>query len=402
MAKAGDLNGAGKRACTGGFIEAFISHTENLESAEIFRRWAAITALGAVLEQKVYLQTSAPLYPNLYVFLVGHPGVGKTRTINAAAAFLREIPDFHLSPTSMSAASLVDALVAAKRSLIRLPDTPLEYNSMTICADELSAFMAEYDKQIMGNLTTFYDVVIPYGQQRRGGDIKIKIKSPQISILAGTQPEFLLRFLPEEAWGGGFLSRTIMVFSDERIVSDDLFALSSKGLPDAMLHDLRIINSLSGGFEVTADYKAQVNAWRKLGQPPIPTHPKLTHYATRRLAHLFKLSMVACVDRSNTLLLTRDDFNRAMTWLLEAEGEMPEIFKAGGVGADAKAMDEIVHYCMVLDKGKGVAEPLLVRRARELVPAMTVMRLFEVMERSGMIRVAGSAAGVRLYKAAKV
>lgn len=394
-------NGSGARQCKGGWIDAFIAHTNNLEAAEIFRRWAGIGTIAAVLEQKVFLHTSAPLYPNLYVFLVGHPGVGKTRTVNAASAFLREIPDFYLAPTSMSAASLVDALVEAKRSLIRLPDPPIEYNSLTIIADELSAFMHKFDDEMIGNLTTFYDVVIPYGHRRRGKEIKIKVKHPQLNILSGTTPSNLLKFMPENAWDQGFTSRVIMIFSDERIVSDDIFAFNKRGLPPEMLHDLRLINSLTGGFEVTADYKAAVNNWRKLGQPPVPTHPKLTHYSTRRLAHLLKLSMVACVDRSNTLLLTKEDFNRAMGWLLEAERDMAEIFKAGSVGADSKAMDEILHYCMVLDKGQGVSEPLLVRRARELVPAMTVMRVFEIMERSGMIRVASVQKGVRYYAAVK-
>lgn len=392
------LNGAGKRALPDGFISAFISHTDNLESAPIFRQWAAITAIGAVLEQKVYLQTSAPLYPNLYVFLVGHPGVGKTRTINAVAAFLRELADFHISPTSMSAASLVDALVEAKRSIIRLPDAPLEYNSMAIVADELSAFMHKYDDEMVGNLTTFYDVVIPYGHHRRGKEIKIKIKHPQLSILSGTTPSNLLKFLPENAWDQGFTSRVIMVFSDERIISDDLFAFAKRGLPEPMVHDLRLINSLAGPFEVTTDYKTAINNWRKLGQPPVPNHPKLIHYATRRLAHLFKLSMISCVDRSNTLLLTKDDFNRAMGWLLQAERDQPEIFKAGSVSADSKAMDELLHHLRVLDTGTGVPETLLVRRAGELVPAHSVARLLEVMERSGTIKCSGVMRGVRFFK----
>jgi len=392
------VNGFGERKCKDGWVEAFIKHADNLESAEQFRRWAAITTIAAALEQKVWLQTSAPLYPNLYVFLVGHPGVGKTRTINAASAFLREVPDFHFSPTSMSAASLVDALVEAKRSIIRLPDPPLEYNSMMICADELSAFMHKYDDEMVGNLTTFYDVVIPYAQRRRGGDLKIKIKHPQLSILTGTTPSNLLKFMPENAWDQGLTSRVIMVFSDERIITD-IFSHEKRGLPEPMLHDLRIISGLSGPFQVTQDYKDAINNWRKLGQPPLPTHPKLLHYNTRRLTHLFKLSMVSCVDRSNTLLLTKDDFNRAMGWLLGAEADMGEIFKAGVSGADSKAMDEIVHYCLVMNKGNGVPEPLLVQRARQLVPAMSVMRVIEIMERSGMIRSIRNVKGIRYFEA---
>lgn len=394
------LNGSGARKCKS-WIEAFVSHTDNLESAPMFRQWAAIGTIAATLEQKCWLQTSAPLYPNLYIFLVGHPGVGKTRTVNAASAFVRELPDFHLSPTSMTMASLVDALLEAKRTIINLPNPPMEYNSMFIVADELSAFMHKFDEEIIGGLTTFYDVSVPYSQNRRGKDIRIKIKHPQLSILSGTTPSNLIKFMPENAWDQGFTSRVIMVFSDERIITD-VFAHVDRGMPKDMLADLKIINSLSGRFGVTEDYKNAINNWRKLGQIPVPNHPKLIHYNTRRLAHLFKLSMVSCVDRSNTLLLTKEDFNQAMNWLTSAELFMPEIFKAGSVGADAKAMDEIYHYVLVSDvKSVGVSENKIVNFARERVPAHSVMRVLEIMERSGMIKAVAidKQTGLRSYKA---
>ncbi len=141
-----------------------------------------------------------------------------------------------------------------------------------------------------------------------------------------------------------------------------------------------------GEFKVTEDYRTAVNHWRSLGEPPVPNHPKLIHYATRRRVHLYKLSMVAAVDRNDTLLLTRDDFNRAMGWLLEAEVNMPDIFKAGGGGADAKAMDEIYHFVLVSDRGSGVPEHKVTNFARERVPIHSILRVIDVMERSGMIR----------------
>lgn len=343
--------------------------------------------------------TSAPLYPNLYVFLVGHPGVGKTRTIMSAKGFLNELADFHFSPTSMSAASLVDALLECKRMLIRIPDPPLEYNTMLICADEISAFMSKYDDEIIGVLTTFYDVTVPYAQHRRGKDIRIKIKHPQLNILSGTTPSNLIKFMPENAWDQGFTSRVIMIFSDERVIGEDIFANPNRDLPQEMLHDLRLINSVSGQFGITEEYRNAINNWRKVGQTPVPNHPKLTHYCTRRLAHLFKLSMVACVNESNTLLLTKDSFNTAMGWLIEAEVYMPEIFRAGSTGNDGKAMDEIYHHILVL--GNKVPEHKIVDFARERVPAHSVLRVLEIMVRSNMIEAVSldPKTGQRLFRA---
>ncbi len=153
-------------------IESFVAATTNLESPEIFRKWAAIGSIAAALEQKVWLQTSSPLYPNLYVFLVAHPGVGKTRTVRAVKRYFTELPEPHIAPTSVTASSLVDALVKAKRTLIRIPEGPLEYNSLLIAADELTAFMHKYDDEMIGVLSAFYDND-QYGQHRRGNEIRI-------------------------------------------------------------------------------------------------------------------------------------------------------------------------------------------------------------------------------------
>src|SRR5437867_4059065 len=84
--KAG-TNGSGSRR-TKSWIEDFVKFTASIESPEIFRRWTAITTIAAVLEQKVWAWTNDVIYPNMYTFLVGHPGVGKSRTINEARKML--------------------------------------------------------------------------------------------------------------------------------------------------------------------------------------------------------------------------------------------------------------------------------------------------------------------------
>lgn len=254
---------------------------------------------------------------------------------------------------------------------------------MMITADELSTFMHKFDDEIIGVLSSFYDTD-PYSQERRTKELKVKIKSPQLTILAGTTPSNLLKFMPENAWDQGFTSRIIMVFSDERIIGDD-FATIDRPLSADLIHDLKLINTLCGEYSVTEDYRAAVSNWRNLGEPPLPNHPKLLHYNTRRKTHLYKLSVVAAVDRSAQPLLTKDDFNRAMGWLLEAEAQMPDIFKAGAPGSDSKAMDEILHFVIVNDRGKGVAEKAMINFARDRVSAYSLDRVIRTMESSGLI-----------------
>lgn len=343
----------------------------------------------------MWLTTSTPLYPNLYVFLVGHAGIGKSRTISASSRFLREVPDLHLGPNSVTMASLVDCLVEAKRQIVRLPDPMHEYHSLTILADELSAFMPLYEPELIGGLTTFYDCV-PYAQHRRGKDIRIKIDSPQLNILSGSTPSNLLKFVPEIAWEQGFMSRVIMVYSDQRPMVD-IFNVKNPDMPMEMVHDLKQISSLHGEFKWTTGYASLVHEWRSAGQSPTPNHPKLAHYNSRRLGHVLKLSMVSAIDRGNLLQLTNDDFTRALEWITEAERAMPLIFQTGQLGPDGQAMDEIVAYINGHDL---MPEHKIINFATRLVPGYAVMKIIEVMERANKIKVVKVDArdGTRLFK----
>jgi hypothetical protein len=331
--------------------------------------------------------TSSMLFPNLFVMLVGHPGVGKSRTIGKARGLIKDLPQFFIAPMSMTWASLVDALIESKQCLIMPPMEPVEFNSMYICADEMGAFIHKYDHEMTDGLSyMFYPE--PYSQRRRTKELKVMIKSPQINMICGSTPQNLADFLPEKAWGQGFMSRVIMIFSDERPVGDDFAPLPPGDWTD-LSHDLETINRLYGQFHVLKEYAELVKAWRQGGQVPTPTHPKLMHYNSRRKEFLYKLSMIAAVDHSDSLVLGEAEFVRAIDWLQEAEVYMEEIFKAGATNADAQGMEEILHYVIMADRGQGVAETAINRVARNHIPLHSITRVIDILERSGQLRMIG-------------
>ncbi len=379
------------------WIDAFIEVTANLDAPLIYRRWTAISVLAATVTQRVWVKTSSNLYPNIYLFMIGHPGVGKSRTISVGRRLVQGLSEFHLAPISMTFASLVDSMNKAKTTIAIPGQDPITFNSLYICADELGAFIHKYEPEMIDGLAAFYDPA-PYRQTRRGNDLDIKVDSPQINLLAGSTPQNLIGFMPEKAWGMGFSSRCIMIFSDERIIGDD-FAPRESPKTGALKNDLAAIANLWGQFHVTEDYRNAVNNWRQLGEPPVPDHPKLIHYITRRKTHLYKLSMVASIDRANTLVLTVEDFNRALGWLIEAEETMPDIFKAGSTSVDSQAMDEIFHLIALTEKDYGVSEQKIIRFAKDRVPLHSIGRVIDIMERSGQIFCLGvdKRSGVRYF-----
>src|SRR5258708_36223082 len=124
-------------------------------------------------------------------------------------------------------------------------------------------------------------------------------------------------------------------------------------MPKEMIHDIKVINAIVGQFGWTEDYAKAMHNWKQTGFTPEPDHPKLRSYTQRRFSHLMKLSMISSIDRGSDLMLTVDDFNHAMFWLLEAEERMPMIFRQGLVSIDSQIMMKSI----TLSSPQGMVEP---------------------------------------------
>lgn len=383
-----------------------MEYTDVLSSPPIFRKWAGISILSSVLERKVWVRTKgSDLYPNLYVILVGPPGVGKSAVLSGVERVLRTVPDLHVAPSSVSAASLVDSLQLANRKIIRPNEQPsfVQYHYLATVASELGVFLPVYDPLFMNSLTKFYDGE-HYEERRRSSSVKhVRLEHPHLSIIGGTTPSYLNSFLPEGAWDQGFTSRTIFVYSGES-VEVDLFGESESDdrLNQSLLGDLKRIAGLYGKLEWDTEAAVAIQQWARAGLPPVPDHNKLVHYNTRRLAHVIKLTVIAAVNRSNEMRITLDDYQTALGWLLEAEARLPDLFHSHGVAGDTAAIDDAWDfvYRTYNKEGKApVLEHRLVNFLRSKVPSHSIMKIIEIMERSKMLQTE-FVAGARAFKPA--
>lgn len=389
------------------WIESFVERTEHLPTPINFRRWAAISAIAGVLERRVWTQIYAgkPLFPNLYVFLVGPPASGKTVAMIETRALWKKLPDLFVAPTSMSAASMGDRLAEAKRKIVRPTDPKrpyIEYNSLLIASPELGTLLPSYDPEMMTKLTDLYDCG-PYEETKRTKDLKLMIPDAQLNIIASVTPPFLGEFLPASAWDQGFMSRVMMIFSGERIVKP----LFLKGV-DADEHyrslvaDLKIVSTLYGEVLWTDAAGDLLDRFNREGGKIAPVHPRLQHYNSRRTAHLAKLCVIAAVSRSTfDYRVILDDYRVALDWLVEAEGLMPDVFKAMQVGGDGLSIDELWHFMFDLwmKETKPIGEHRLVQFLIPRIPAHSILRVIETMVKSDMIELIGhDQKGRGLYK----
>ena len=363
------------------WVEAFTDATAETSTPELFRRWSAISALAGTLERRVWVKTMGSLlYPNLYIVLVARPGVGKTEVTDRVRLMWEEIQGMHVASSNLSRASLADELNDAK---VMAPGT--EFNALSISVNELGTLIPKYSPDFMAQLTDLYDCK-SYTERKRGNKLTIKLEAPFLNMLAATQPATLHSMLPENAWDQGFMSRCILIFSGQRILKE-LFEVPAVKLDD-LSKDLHVIRRMRGKFEFTEEAKALINQWHMNGGEPRPAHPKLTNYCERRTAHVLKLCQVASANESNTLEITLENVQQALDWVLEAESEMEDIFKAMTSGGDSSLISDTFHWMRVLHvkhNKKPIARTRIVAFLTERTDAYKVKHIIDMMEQSGMI-----------------
>lgn len=329
-----------------------------------------------------------PVYGNLFVLLVSPPGVGKTEAIQLTEDLWRSVPRLQVAPDDVTPASFKDALAAAAQVFMAPDREILNYASLLIAADELGVFLPQYELHFMSILSKMWDNRRYFKETRRGRkEEPIIIDNPQITLLSGSQPAYIQSFLPAEAWGQGYMSRTIMVF-DGTAVKVKLFG--TKSFPDTrpLREDLKRIAELYGEMQWTPDAAEAIEAWHSAGCPPEPSHAKLKHYNTRRILYGLKLSMISSISRSDDLIISLEDVQRAQNWLVEAETTTGDIFKSMEGKSDAEVVNQ-VHFWMTQEveaKGKPIHISRLYLYMKELTPTWNVENVIKYMTQAKLIK----------------
>jgi hypothetical protein len=331
----------------------------------------------------------------MYAILVAPPGVGKSNVLKVVETTLRAVPNIFVAPSSLTTASLIDSVALSKRQITTPGQATAiqEFHAMQTVASELGVFLPIYEGAYMNTLTKLYDGE-HYEERRRTGKVNhLIIERPLLSIIGGTTPSYLNSFLPDGAWDQGFTSRTIFIFSAEIIKTpiwgkrEDYDRVAK--LQPELVEDLKSIAQVYGEMIFSEEAQTAINEWYQVQDlTPIPEHPKLAHYNSRRLAHCLKICMALSMSRSADLFVTLEDFLVARRWLLEVEAVMPDIFSAVTKGVDANTLDEVTFFVKRVyykDGKKPVSERLILEFLRDRMALPNIKYAIQLLESTGAI-----------------
>lgn len=341
------------------------------------------------------------MFPNVYVFLVGPPGTGKTVALHGTLPLLLKSRAVLVAPNDVTKQGLLDALLNAPRTFTS-EGRLVSFHYLTLSISELSNFMANYDIDLAGILTDLYDCP-PVNEEwkRSHGEAKL-INNPGLSFIIGTATQNLGNTISPEMWGSGFMARVIIIFSSDEVVPHDMFAeVAESAVSDAEIIDgLKRISALTGPFSWAPEAQVMLNSFRLASRNEAPLHNRLAHYHTRRWFHLGKLAMTAALS-DFTLNLTVGHMEIAAAWLSEAEQAMPEVFKDMISHEDGAIYEELhrAFFVWQLKSRQPVPHSLLVQWLSKRVASHQVARIIQIACSADVLRrVSGTSGDDAEYK----
>lgn len=314
----------------------YIEYKKNSEVPPIYHRWSLISAVATMLERKVHFMFTKPMYPNMYVLLVGVPAARKSEAVTGVTRLMRGAGYERFAANKASKQQFIKDMENSQDSLDSGWDA---VDACYIGTDEFLDFIGRGNLEFITLLTHLWDNPPEYKESYRKE--KMLVINPTVNMLSAATPVNIQLGLPLESGGTGFLSRTIMVYSEptgKRITWPDC---PNEEIEAEFSQALIEIGSMTGAMEMTQPAKDLIDHIYQ--EYTYLDDSRLLYYNGRRLIHLFKLCMVIAA-MNGSMTITQEHVLEANTILVHTEENMHKAFGEFGKSKYTEVYGKVISY----------------------------------------------------------
>jgi len=335
------------------WLEAFCDYAGYGEAPRKMYNWVGVSALAGALRRKVWLDMIYfKWYPNFYVILVAPPGiVSKSTTAAIGMDLLRQVGGIRFGPDVVTWQALVQSFAGAAESFI-YADEHLTMSPITIESSEFGNLLNPADKDMVDMLVNLWDGKQGNFEKRTKGSGTDIVQNPWINLIACTTPAWIAGNFPEYMIGGGFTSRCVFVYADQKA---NYVAYPHLNVPakiheqrEKLIQDLEYISTaFAGPFNLTPDALEWGMAWyHDHYEKPNPAldDARFGGYRARKQTHIHKLAMVISAATRDDMKITVAELRRAHDLVTELEADMPFVFSQIGQEQDAYHTQRMLNY----------------------------------------------------------
>lgn len=346
------------------WIKAYMEYSAHSEAPDKFHFWTGISVLAGALRRRVWIDMGYFQWtPNFYIVFVAPPGiVSKSTTASIGMNLLRQIPGITFGPDAVTWQSLVQSLANSTETVEIVDKLTGEVvhhamSAITIVSSEFGTFLNPSDREMVDVLVSLWDGQLGTWEKATKTQGSDPIENPWINIVACTTPAWIAGNFPEYMIGGGFTSRTVFVYAEQKrhlvpYPADNL-PPEFKKMERELIHDLELISSeVKGAYVLSPEAKAWGVEWYEKHYETKPAHldnERFGGYLARKQTHIHKLSMVLAASQSSRLIIEKEHLITADAVTTVLEYDMPKVFANIGTTDTTRAISEVINYV----KGKG-------------------------------------------------
>lgn len=344
------------------FITDYLKTTENTESPFEYHVWSMLATLSTLAGRRFWFPFGPYVYyPNLYVVLVGDPGITKSSAMGRAKGIIRVANTCPVAATQITK----EALTLKMSSTVdgtpkKVPfigqrffvykDQKVEYNQYAIFATELVDFIAVNPQGFLDFLTAVWDEpIIEVETKNKGCDY---VAGPYITLLACMTPEKLKGYMKLSILTGGFARRAAFVYAaNGNIVPIPSYTEEQKVAEQRCIEFAKRVQSRSGIFGWTDECREFYTAWYYDNTAKQRDRsPSTRGWFKSKGEMLFKLSMLIAIAEESPLVIDLPHYKLALRFCEMVEKNLDRVFEGTGINPNAAAASQISRMLEAMDK----------------------------------------------------
>jgi len=364
-------------------LDKWFAYTDGLPAPNNYRLWGWLSCIASALQRRVWCPPNHDrLYPNMYITLVGKPGIGKDgiiRAVNdilshhkledikpgdglsddeklvAAAIHAKDVkaaneemsnisnkeasvdkaPLFCSAPNATTFQALVLAMSKAVRRQNYFDEKDgkktmgiYTHSSIHFTIGEMSSLFRKHTEDLVNFMIEAYDCNESYEYQTIGRG-KDRIRRLCLNFFAATNPDFMASTFDEKLLNQGFSSRCIYVYAHKNrkvVTFRPELTESAAAYRREILEHVRKLSTLYGQVQISQETRDWFQAWaeKDAAAPHLRSSQsaKLESYYARKGIHMMKVAVAHHFGESTDMEVTLDDFKWAAGILAEEEKTM--------------------------------------------------------------------------------
>lgn len=335
------------------FLQDYQIYADGDEAPPAYHIWCGLSLLSACMGPNIWFDMGKfNIQPNLYILLVGPPGLRKSTAKDVAKNLAEEIGNIPCISDTATKEAVVKELSSEKsrhRMVYKWNDMPRVYTKACIFSDEFVNLVACGGDPLgwVQFLTHIYSPTPVYRADTISRS-KTEMPYPYLHLLGCMTPELTSSLISQGALSGGFSRRTLYIYSNEPGKATPFPQLSKeqKEAKQRVILRGREVQKLQGSFILENEAKEIYIDWYLKNYNATRTAPTqaVTNFMQSKSNQMLKLAMIHHTSSHNDFVFTPEDLDFAIRHVEIAQEHVDLVFSSVGRNPHAATISGIVAY----------------------------------------------------------